>query len=89
VFEGPKEGADDRRREFKPSGESISQDRRRLHSHEVGEEVPNPRREGDLCGETPRSTYLEALKAMDSGCARGPKVKREGDAVERRCGPTS
>jgi hypothetical protein len=87
VLEGPKVGADDRRRESKPSGESISPDRRRLHSHEVGEEVPNPKREGDLCGEKPRSTYLEAPKAMGSGCARGPKVKREGDAVERRCGP--
>jgi hypothetical protein len=67
----------------------MSQDRRGLQSHEVGEEVRNPRREGDLSGETPLATHLEAPKARGKGLARRSKVKGEGDAVERRCGPAS
>jgi hypothetical protein len=89
VLKGPKDWAGDRRREPELSGESISPGRRGLQSCEVDEEVTNPRGEGDLCGETPRSTYLEAPKTTGSGCARGPKVKGEGVAVERRCGPAS
>jgi hypothetical protein len=60
VFKGPKGRADDWRQESKLFGESISPDRRALQSHEVGEEVINPRREGDLLEETPFSTDLEA-----------------------------
>jgi hypothetical protein len=67
VLEGPKEGKDDRRRPSDLSGETISQGWRELHSHEVGEEVRNPRREGDLCGGTSLSTHFEAPKAMGAG----------------------
>jgi hypothetical protein len=67
VLKGPKEWNGDRRRESDLSGETISQGWRELHSHEVGAQVTNPRREGDLCGETPPSTYLEAPKAMGAG----------------------
>jgi hypothetical protein len=67
VLKDPEDWKDDRRRESDLSGETISQGWRELHSHEVGAQVTNPRREGDLCGETPLSTYLEAPKAVGAG----------------------
>jgi hypothetical protein len=43
----------------------MSQDRRRFRSHEVGEEVKNPKGEGGLFGETPLSTYLKASRVRE------------------------
>jgi hypothetical protein len=62
-------------------GESISQDPRGLQSHEVGEEVINPKREGGLLGEASAFTHLEALKVRDRGLVQGLKATREGDAT--------
>jgi hypothetical protein len=67
VLKSPKDWNGDRRRASDLSGETISQGWRELHSHEVGDEVTNPRREGNLCGGTPLSTHLEAPKAMGAG----------------------
>jgi hypothetical protein len=59
------------------------------HSHEVDAKVTNPRRGADLCGDPLLSRHFEALKARDTGCARRPKVTREGVVAERRRGPVS
>jgi hypothetical protein len=83
VLEGPKGSADGRRRASNLAGETMSPGRRGPHSHEVGEEVKNPRRGAGLCGEPLLSRYFEALKVRDTGCARLPKATREGVVAER------
>jgi hypothetical protein len=43
--------------------------------------LKNPKKEGDLLGETPLSTYLEAPKIRGRGLVQGFKVKGEGVAT--------
>jgi hypothetical protein len=56
----------------------MSQDRRRLRSHEVDEEAGDPRGAGDLFGDTPLPTYSKAPQVRGDGFARRSKAKGEG-----------
>jgi hypothetical protein len=40
--------------------------------------LENPRREGDLFGETPLATYFKASQVREKGSARIPKAKGVG-----------
>jgi hypothetical protein len=71
----------------KPSGGSRSQEWKRLHSHEVGEEARNPRRASGL--RLRRNVASRVLRGFvgQGGRAR-PPLEGHGSrsAVERRCG---
>jgi len=65
-----------------PRGETISPDRGRLQSHEVGEEARNPRGAGDLLGDTPLPTYFNASKVRGEGSR--PRAPRPREKRRRR-----
>jgi hypothetical protein len=68
----------------------MGQDLRKSRSHEVVDEVGNPRRVGDLLGETLLFTYFKAPGTRERrACSAGPKVEGVGAPPARRCGPVS